>query len=138
MTTDDLDLDAWEHQTFRQGYLTGHKAGYLKALKDMDIQLKTLGDRALEIISPILPPPYDQSVMAVATKPITEHDFSARTLNCLRHEEIGSLEELATWSKARLLSIPHFGPKSLKEVIEKLAEVNLSLQSSSERSLPKR
>ncbi len=60
--------------------------------------------------------------------PIEEMEFSVRTLNCLKKENIDTVGELVTRTEEDLLNIRNFGKRSLEEVIEKLAAVDLSLR----------
>ncbi len=59
---------------------------------------------------------------------IEDLDFSVRTYNCLKKEGIETLGVLVEQSEQDLMSIRNFGKRSLTEVIEKLAQFDLSLQ----------
>lgn len=59
---------------------------------------------------------------------VEELEFSHRTANCLRKENIHYLKELVEYSEGELLRVRSFGKKSLDEVIEKLGEMGLSLK----------
>ena len=61
---------------------------------------------------------------------IEELDFSVRTYNCLKKANIVSIGELVQISEQDLMNIRNFGRKSLNEVIDKLAQLGLSLKSS--------
>ncbi len=63
---------------------------------------------------------------------IEDLDFSVRTSNCLRREGIGSIGELVQRTEADLMAIRNFGRKSLLEVKEKLAGMDLTLTSDSD------
>lgn len=60
--------------------------------------------------------------------PIEEMEFSVRTFNCLKKENIDTVGELVQRTEEDLLGIRNFGKRSLEEVIEKLAAVELTLQ----------
>jgi len=60
--------------------------------------------------------------------PIEEMEFSVRTFNCLKKENIDTVGELVERTEDDLLNIRNFGKRSLEEVIEKLAAVDLSLR----------
>jgi DNA-directed RNA polymerase subunit alpha len=62
---------------------------------------------------------------------IEDLDFSVRTSNCLRREGIGTVGELIQRTESDLMAIRNFGRKSLVEVREKLATMNLALTSES-------
>lgn len=59
---------------------------------------------------------------------IEELDFSVRTYNCLKKENINTVGDLIRWTEPDLLGIRNFGKKSLTEVTEKLAERGLRLR----------
>jgi DNA-directed RNA polymerase subunit alpha len=62
---------------------------------------------------------------------IEELDFSVRTYNCLKKANILTIPELVQYTEADLMQIRNFGKKSLTEVREKLAGLNLSLKGGS-------
>lgn len=59
--------------------------------------------------------------------PIEDVDFSVRTFNCLKKEDINTLGELIQRTEDELLAIRNFGKRSLEEVIEKLEQYELQL-----------
>jgi len=59
---------------------------------------------------------------------IEELDFSVRTYNCLKKDNILTIGELVQKSEHDLMGIRNFGKKSLNEVKEKLAQLGLSLK----------
>lgn len=59
---------------------------------------------------------------------IEELDFSVRTYNCLKKANILTIPELVQITEADLMQIRNFGKKSLTEVREKLAGLNLTLK----------
>ena len=59
--------------------------------------------------------------------PIEDVDFSVRTFNCLKKEDINTLGALIKYTETDLLNIRNFGKRSLDEVIEKLAQFELAL-----------
>lgn len=63
---------------------------------------------------------------------IEELDFSVRTYNCLKRASILTIAELAKVSETDLMNIRNFGRKSLTEVKEKLATMNMTLKGSPE------
>jgi len=60
-------------------------------------------------------------------KPIDDIVWTVRTLNCLKSENINTFDQLVKLSGHQLLKIPNFGLKSLKEVRDELASLNLKL-----------
>lgn len=67
---------------------------------------------------------------------IEELDFSVRTYNCLKKANILTVGELTQISEVDLMNIRNFGRKSLTEVKEKLATLNLALKDSDGAELP--
>lgn len=63
--------------------------------------------------------------------PIEDVEFSVRTFNCLKKENINTLGELIQRSENELLNIRNFGRRSLEEVMERLAREGLGLRASS-------
>jgi DNA-directed RNA polymerase subunit alpha len=59
--------------------------------------------------------------------PIEDVDFSVRTFNCLKKENINTLGELIRRTEEELLAIRHFGKRSLEEVLERLSHYDLEL-----------
>lgn len=57
---------------------------------------------------------------------LTEMDLSVRALNCLKSAEVETLAELVVFNKNDLLKFRNFGKKSLSELEELLATLNLS------------
>ena len=57
---------------------------------------------------------------------LVDMDLSVRALNCLKSAEVESLGELVVFNKTDLLKFRNFGRKSLTELDELLANLNLS------------
>nr|WP_120491027.1 DNA-directed RNA polymerase subunit alpha [Corynebacterium lactis] len=76
------------------------------------------------------PSPREAEDVAAYQTPIEDLDFSMRSYNCLKREEIHTVGELAARTESDLLDIRNFGDKSINEVKEKLAELGLSLKDS--------
>ena len=54
-------------------------------------------------------------------------ELSSRSINCLKSEGINTVKDLVTKTEEDLKMIKNFGTRSLEEVKERLAEMNLSL-----------
>ncbi len=67
---------------------------------------------------------------------IEDLDFSVRTSNCLRREGIGTISELVQRTESDLMAIRNFGRKSLQEVRDKLAGMDLALADESTQAEP--
>jgi hypothetical protein len=79
---------------------------------------------------PVLTPPsalLTSEQSAFLAQRLDQLDLSVRSSNCLSTLRIKYLGELVQYSPHELLRIQHFGQKSLNEVIELFARVNLSL-----------
>lgn len=63
---------------------------------------------------------------------IDELDLSVRSSNCLHRAGINTVQELIRRSEDDMMKVRNLGRKSLEEVINKLAEMDLSLRSSDE------
>lgn len=60
--------------------------------------------------------------------PIEELDLSVRSYNCLKREGVATVGELMDKTAQELLEIRNFGQKSVDEVLEKLAELGITLK----------
>ena len=60
--------------------------------------------------------------------PIEELDLSVRSYNCLKRAAISTVAELTQKTEEEMMKVRNLGKKSLKEVKEKLAEINLSFR----------
>ncbi|MBD3292472.1 MAG: DNA-directed RNA polymerase subunit alpha [Armatimonadia bacterium] len=72
-------------------------------------------------------PEEEEAMNKILSFPIEEMEFSVRTFNCLKKENIDTVGELVQRTEDDLLDIRNFGKRSLEEVIEKLASVELAL-----------
>jgi DNA-directed RNA polymerase subunit alpha len=57
---------------------------------------------------------------------LVDMDLSVRALNCLKSAEVETLGELVKYNKTDLLKFRNFGKKSLTELDDLLARLNLS------------
>lgn len=67
----------------------------------------------------------------VKATPIEVLELSVRPYNCLKRNGIHTLEQLLECSEEDLMNLRNFGQKSMEEIKQKLAEMNLSLKKSS-------
>ena len=63
----------------------------------------------------------------ILLKDVEELNLTARSSNCLKAENIKLIGQLVQRHESELLKAPNFGKKSLKEIKEKLTELELSL-----------
>lgn len=83
---------------------------------------------AEEVAAPTEAVPAEDEVRnKVLDTPIEDVEFSVRTFNCLKKENINTLGELIQRNENELLNIRNFGRRSLDEVLERLQQYDLSL-----------
>ena len=78
------------------------------------------------------PSPQETEYIAAYSMPIEDLNFSVRSYNCLKRQEIHNVGELADCTESDLLDIRNFGQKSINEVKIKLAQLGLVLKDSPE------
>ena len=74
---------------------------------------------------------YDQKEKVLEMS-IDELELSVRSYNCLKRAGINTVEELCNKTPDEMMKVRNLGRKSLEEVLEKLKELGLSLNSSEE------
>ncbi|MGP6173939.1 DNA-directed RNA polymerase subunit alpha [Corynebacterium sp. A21] len=78
------------------------------------------------------PSPQETEYIAAYSMPIEDLNFSVRSYNCLKRQEIHTVGELAECTESDLLDIRNFGQKSINEVKIKLAGLELTLKDAPE------
>jgi len=78
------------------------------------------------------PSPQETEYIAAYSMPIEDLNFSVRSYNCLKRQEIHTVGELAECTESDLLDIRNFGQKSINEVKIKLASLGLTLKDAPE------
>ncbi|AZA09957.1 DNA-directed RNA polymerase subunit alpha [Corynebacterium pseudopelargi] len=78
------------------------------------------------------PSPQETEYIAAYGTPIEDLNFSVRSYNCLKRQDIHTVGELAECTESDLLDIRNFGQKSINEVKIKLAGLGLSLKDTPE------
>ncbi|AWB81273.1 DNA-directed RNA polymerase subunit alpha [Corynebacterium yudongzhengii] len=78
------------------------------------------------------PSPQETEYIAAYNMPIEDLNFSVRSYNCLKRQEIHTIGELAECTESDLLDIRNFGQKSINEVKIKLAQLDLTLKDAPE------
>ena len=61
---------------------------------------------------------------------IEELDLSVRSFNCLKRADIHTVEDLINKTEEEMIKVRNLGKKSLEEVHQKLASLNLSFKKS--------
>lgn len=78
------------------------------------------------------PSPQETEYIAAYSTPIEDLNFSVRSYNCLKRQEIHTVGELAECTESDLLDIRNFGQKSINEVKIKLSGLGLTLKDAPE------
>ena len=78
------------------------------------------------------PSPVETEHIASYSMPIEDLNFSVRSYNCLKRQEIHTVGELAECTESDLLDVRNFGQKSINEVKIKLAGLGLTLKDAPE------
>ena len=78
------------------------------------------------------PSPVETEHIASYSRPMEDLNFSVRSYNCLKRQEIHTVGELAECTESDLLDIRNFGQKSINEVKIKLAGLGLTLKDAPE------
>ncbi len=132
---DRTDYDRLILEVWTNGGIDPREAVHLAAriLSEQFNQLLTVG--GLEMIMLDDSVPTTNEPIDVADRPLETLGFSTRVLNALRSAGISTLHKLLSKSENDLRTIRNFGDTAMKEVIDKLAEMGLSLQKSGRRRL---
>jgi DNA-directed RNA polymerase subunit alpha len=69
----------------------------------------------------------DERLMEQMSRSVDELELSVRSYNCLKNANIKTIGDLVTKTEAEMLKTKNFGRKSLNEIKDILAEMNLSL-----------
>ena len=70
-----------------------------------------------------------EKVTKMLAKPVDDLELTVRSANCLKVEEIYTVEDLIKRTEVELLKTPNLGKKSLREIKERLHEWGLTLAS---------
>ncbi len=118
---DRLVIEIWTDSTMTPGAALAQAGqvltGYLQLFSEIEGEVEATATEGLSV----------QAARARDIK-IDDLDFSNRTYNCLKRQNIETLEELANYTVGELMNIRNFGEKSLEEVGEKLADYKLKLR----------
>lgn len=116
-----LILEIWTNGTIYPVHALQEAARILRDFMEMFVRMD---------VSSSLPLPPEATLLPIDVPDVRveELDFSVRTYNCLKRAGITSVRDLVHRSEHELLNIRNFGKKSLYEVREKLAQLNLTLR----------
>ena len=74
--------------------------------------------------------PVDAELQAKLEMSVEDLGLSGRAANCLRNAQVKTVGELVEYSPEQLMGFKNFGEKSLIEIVDKLAEMDLFLKES--------
>src|SRR5699024_1003528 len=109
-----LDVEAKSSMSARDAMASAGKTlvELFGLAQELNVQAEGIG---------IGPSPREAEHIAAYNRPLDDLDFSVRSYNCLKREEIHAVGELAARTESDLLDIRNFGQKSINEVKVKLA-----------------
>lgn len=121
---DRLILEIWTNGAIRPADALGLAA---KLVKDhLSIFIDFEEEEVEELISPVAEPPR-VIPEEVLNRPIEELELSVRAFNCLKNAGVVTIRDLVQRTEEEMLQVKNFGKKSLNEVKNVLASLNLSL-----------
>ena len=91
------------------------------------LELVTKLDDIADVTGMMIEKKEDPKQKALETA-IEDLDFSVRAYNCLKRAGIHTLQDLVNKSDSEVMKIRNLGKKSLKEVLDKVKELNLTLR----------
>jgi DNA-directed RNA polymerase subunit alpha len=120
-----LVLDVWTNGTITPADAVAEAAAilgsYLRLFMDLPITRRPVGIKMDSMYPDKILQPQPPEAR------IEELDFSVRTYNCLKKENILTIADLVKKAESDLTGIRNFGAKSLNEVKDKLKQFGLSL-----------
>src|ERR1700674_3488516 len=119
---DKLVLEVWTNGAVSPQEAVGLAADLLGDHLRIFSAFETRGEEAEETAQP----EGDPRLAEILAKPIEELDLSVRSANCLKNANIRTLGDLVQRTEREMLSTKNFGRKSLDEIKDVLANMNLS------------
>lgn len=124
---DKLTLEVWTDGTIKPDEATSLGAKILNEHLNLFI---TLTEHVNDV--EIMVEKEEDKKEKVLEMTIEELDLSVRSYNCLKRASINTVEELTQKTEEDMMKVRNLGKKSLEEVQQKLAELELSLRKSDE------
>ncbi len=127
---DRLILEIWTDGTVSPGMALVEASKILRKHLNPFVEYSELGDeidagkKHAKMESDVL---VDEELEKKASIPVSELGLSARSMNCLSSQNITTVGDLVAMTEDDLLAVRNFGQTSLKEVKEKLAQLNLTM-----------
>ena len=119
---DKLTLEVWTNGAVRPRDAVAYAAKILKEQLQIFINFQEQ-DEIVSMPSATREEPINDALF----KSVEEFELSVRSANCLQNANISYIGELVQKTEADLLKTKNFGRKSLKEIKDKLNELNLQL-----------
>jgi DNA-directed RNA polymerase subunit alpha len=119
---DKLTLEVWTNGTVHPRDAVGFAAQILKEHLSIWVNFE-VEEEALAHVTPM----DDQEINENLFRSVEELELSVRSANCLQNANITLIGELVQRTEQDMLKTKNFGRKSLKEIREILATMNLSL-----------
>jgi DNA-directed RNA polymerase subunit alpha len=118
---DHLNLEVWTDGTVARADAVAYAAKILKEQLTIFINF----EEPVEVAQPLAeePRPHNPNLF----KSVEELELSVRSANCLQNANIRYIGELVQRTEAEMLKTKNFGRKSLNEIKEVLASMNLEL-----------
>ena len=123
---DKLTLDVWTNGVINAQEAVSLAAKVLTEHLNLFVDLSDRGSQEIMVVKE------DSSKEKVLEMQIEELDLSVRSFNCLKRANIHTVEDLIGMSEEEMMKVRNLGRKSLEEVLNKLAELGLSLSPSEE------
>ncbi len=124
---DKLTLDIWTNGTIAPDEAVSLAAKVLSEHLNLFINLSENAKTA-----EIMTKPEENGPKQAMQMSIDELELSVRSFNCLKRANINTVEELCSKTPEDMMKVRNLGRKSLEEVLEKLKELGLSLNTSKE------
>ena len=119
---DKLTLEVWTNGAVRPRDAVAYAAKILKEQLQIFINFQE-EDEAVSTPTTETSAPINENLF----KSVEEFELSVRSANCLQNANIQYIGELVQKTESDLLKTKNFGRKSLKEIKDKLQELNLAL-----------
>lgn len=128
---DKLTLEVWTDGSVHPEDAVAYAAKILKEQLTIFINFDETAEP--QVSSQEEAPEFNENLL----KPIAELDLSVRSFNCLHSDGIRFVGDLVQKTEPQMLKVKNFGRKSLKEIKELLAEMDLELGAEIENWPPK-
>jgi len=119
---DKLTLEVWTNGAVKPRDAVAYAAKILKEQLQIFINFQE-EDESVAVPTTNREEPLNENLF----KSVEEFELSVRSANCLQNANIQYIGELVQKTESDLLKTKNFGRKSLKEIKDKLVELNLSL-----------